>query len=414
VNAPIDQHRWNWARTHEFTAAESHHPSSIDELLSIIGEASGTGTTLHGVGTRHSFTSIADGDAMIDTSQLPEICELGADRSSVRIGGSMIYSRLCELLRKPGLALANLASLPHITIAGAVSTGTHGSGHRVGNLATAVRSVDIATAAGEVQRIDRSNADFAGIPISLGALGIITALELDLVPAFDVEQQVHDSLSWDPVTSTFDLLFSSAYSVSVFTDWRDRVQLWTKRRMDAPAVDHEALHDGSRARATRHPVPGESAEGCTDQESPGLWSERLPHFRAGSTPSVGAEVQSEFFVDRAHAVDAIARLRAVGDDLADALMIAEIRVIRRDNLWLSPQYEQDCVAFHFTWHHDVRAVATALAPLRPRPHWAKVFDRTQFDWSELYPRLPDARRLQRDWDPQGLFRNAWLAAIFPG
>ncbi|MDG1086358.1 MAG: D-arabinono-1,4-lactone oxidase [Acidimicrobiales bacterium] len=218
----------------------------------------------------------------------------------------------------------------------------------------------------------------------------------------------------------FDELFASAYSVSVFTDWVDHAQLWTKERTDEAPVDHAALHDGVAAVQQHHPIPGVSAEACTDQgDKPGRWDERLPHFRAGAVPSAGAEVQSEFFVARSHATDAIAALRTIGDQLAPHLMISEIRTVRADDLWLSPQYERDCVGFHFTWHHDVdaahhagRLVVDTLAPFHPLPHWGKVFDPSQFTFPALYPKLTEAHRVFTAADPSGTFRNRWMDATF--
>lgn len=418
MHADGESNNWNWARTHRFSATQIHRPTSIDELLTIVAAAGQAENTLRGIGTRHSFSSIADADQIIDTSELPEAWVIAPDHRSVTVSGAMTYSRLGELLVEPGLALANLASLPHISIAGAISTATHGSGDRIGNLATAVRSIDIAMANGELTTVGRSDPDFAGFAISLGALGIITAIELDVEPAYDIEQQVHDDLSWSPLITGFDAVFAAAYSVSVFTDWRSHVQLWTKRRTDQPAVDHDSLHDGVRASEPRHPVPGEDATACTDQISAGPWSQRLPHFKAGATPSVGAEVQSEFFVDRLNAVDAINALRSVGDELAPFLMASEIRTVGRDDLWLSPQFNRDCVAFHFTWHHDLasathaaRIVATALEPFAPLPHWGKIFDPSQFELSDLYPRLGDVQRLHAHYDPHGLFQTQWLRAV---
>lgn len=419
MDAGNQTRNWNWARTHQFEAERTHRPTTIEQLSTLISDVGQIeGATLHGIGTRHSFSSIADADQIIDTSALPETCSISADRSSVTVSAGMTYSRLCELLAEPGLALANLASLPHISVAGAISTATHGSGDRVGNLATAVRSMEIATADGEVSAISRADPDFAGFPISLGALGIITAVELDVEPEYEIEQHVHDDLSWDPVISGFDAIFGAAYSVSVFTDWRSHVQLWTKRRTDEPAIDHGALHDGQRATERRHPVPGEDASACTGQAVAASWSQRLPHFRAGAIPSVGAEVQSEFFVDREHAVAAIKALRSIGDELAPSLMASEIRTVHRDDLWLSPQYGRDCVAFHFTWHHDLdlatnaaRTVAAALAPFSALPHWGKIFDASQFDLAQLYPRLSDVRRLHTACDPHQRFRTPWVRAI---
>jgi len=411
---------WNWARTHRFTASRLERPTSIEQLQRAIEAAVAGEKTIRCVGSRHSFTDIADAAVLLDLFHMPERFEVAADQASVTVNGSMIYSRLAELLAPTGRAVANLASLPHISIAGATATGTHGSGDGNGNVATSVIAVQVAGPNGELRRIGRGDEDFAAAPISLGALGVIVAVELDLVPSFLVRQLVHNFLSWEVLQKQFDELFASTYSVSVFTDWIDHIQLWTKERTDEDPVDHAALHDGVAAIEQLHPIPGVSAEACTDQgEKPGRWDERLPHFRAGAVPSAGAEVQSEFFVARSHAVDAMAALRTIGEQLAPHLMISEIRTVRSDGLWLSPQYERDCVGFHFTWHHDMdaalhagRLVADTLTPFSPLPHWGKVFDPSQFTFPALYPKLTEAHRVFTAADPSGTFRNRWMDATF--
>ena len=406
---------WNWARTYRFGADRVIRPTSIDELAAVVREHSHAEATLRCVGSRHSFTGIADAQSLLDVSTLPERFEIAADRRSVLVTGSMTYARLAELLAPAELAVANTASLPHLTIAGATATGTHGSGDRNGNLATSIRSIEIVTSTGEVRIVRRGEPDFDVAAISLGALGAVVAIELDVEPAFEIEQQVHTGLGVSDVADSFDLIFGSAYSVSVFTDWLDRFDLWTKRRTDEPAPHHAELHDGQLARVAVHPVFGQDATGCTPQGSTGSWSTRLPHFRANAVPSVGAEVQSEFFVDRTHARQAILAMHSIGNQLAPAMMTSEIRTVRRDELWLSAQYQRDCCAFHFTWYHDVpaaleasRLVSRTLGRFSPVPHWGKVFDPAQFVLHELFPRLPEALEVIRDWDPTGTFTNQWV------
>jgi xylitol oxidase len=247
-------------------------------------------------------------------------------------------------------------------------------------------------------------------------LGVVLSLELHVLPTYEVEQVVHEAMPWTAFTEHLDEVFASAYSVSAFTDWRDRLDVWVKRRTCDPAADLSPL-GAVPADGPRHPLPGQPPENCTPQLGlAGPWHERLPHFRTGFTPSVGAELQSEYFVAREHAREAILRLRALGDALAPALRVCEIRTVDADAWWLSPFHHRASTAFHFTWTPDANAVQVAvelieraLAPLDARPHWGKVFATSP---EPLYPRWNDFRALAATADPDGKFGNAWLDHFF--
>lgn len=402
----------NWGGNVEYSATEVARPTSTSELAAAVTSAQ----RVRAMGSRHSFTNIADAATIIDTTAMPEFLELSADRDAVTINGSMTYGRLIELLAPLHFAVHNLASLPHISVAGAIATGTHGSGDRNGNLATAVRSLQLMTAEGEIVTLSRGDADFDGAVVSLGALGVVTSVTLDIEPAFEVEQRVYQGLPLAELGDSFDDVFAAGYSVSAFTDWQGKAdQVWVKHRVDE---SRQALGLTEFAEK-QHPVSGVDAEVCTEQfGAPGLWSDRLPHFKMEFTPSVGEEIQSEFFVDRRAAAAAIAAVDAVGSEIADALMVSELRTIAGDDLWMSPHVGRDSLAFHFTWHPDqalaeeaARTVANALGELAPRAHWGKVFDPTQFDFAQ-YERLDDFLSLVGRLDPNGRFENEWHRTMF--
>lgn len=407
----------NWARNIRFRAERFHQPRSVDELRRIVAGS----TSLRVLGTGHSFNAIADttGD-LVSVAGLPRVVEPDGRVGTVRVSAGLRFGELAAVLDRAGLALHNLGSLPHISVAGACATGTHGSGVGNGGLATAVRAVELVTADGSLVTIDRGAADFPGAVVALGALGVVTRLTLDVVPAFEVRQWVYEGLPTAVLRERFDEIMAAAYSVSLFTGWRtDRIdQVWLKARggPDAPGSWLGAvLADGPR-----HPVPGCPPEPCTRQQGvPGRWHERLPHFRLDFTPSSGDELQSEYFVARADAVAAFDALDAVRERIAPALQISEIRTVAADALWLSPAYRRDCVAFHFTWHPDaagaadaVAAVEEALSAFAARPHWGKVFTMAPELIRESYPRWEDFRRLLGEFDPAGTFRNEFVARHF--
>lgn len=411
--------RTNWAGNVIFSAKRTHQPTSIEQLRELVAASN----RIRALGTGHSFNRIADTtDDLVSLVGLPPVLRLDPRRRQVTVGAGMRYGDLVTQLHAAGWALPNLASLPHITVAGACTTATHGSGDRNGNLATAVRALRMVTGDGDLVALDRdADSDrFAGAVVALGALGIVTELTLDVVPAFDIRQYVYDDLPRAALAEHLDEIFASAYSVSLFTDWTGPQinQVWRKCRADDPAAAAPPARwfGATLASGPRHPVPGMPTENCTAQLGvPGPWHARLPHFRLEFTPSHGEELQSEYMVERRHALDALAALDEIAPDVSRVLQVSEIRTIARDELWLSPNYRRDSVAIHFTWIRDaeavlpvVAAVERQLAPYAPRPHWGKLFGIPPQTLARQYERLPDFQRLARHYDPTGKFRNELL------
>lgn len=424
--SPATKPELNWAGNYRYTAAAIHRPRTLEEVQEVVAGAS----RIRALGSRHSFNAIADSPgSLISLEELDPGIRIDASARTVTVSGGTRYGTLAEKLEANGFALPNLASLPHISVAGAVATATHGSGDANGNLATSVAALEIVAADGAVHHLGRgSSPDFDGAVVGLGALGVVTKVTLDIEPTFMVRQDVFESLPWETVLENFDAATSGAYSVSLFTDWSgDAVeQAWLKSRVpgaDAagaaagPAFAGATFFGGRRATAARHPLPGVSAENCTEQLGvPGPWSERLAHFRMAFTPSSGEELQSEFFVRREDAVAAIAELRALSDRITPLLLVSEIRTVAADQLWLSTAYGQDSVGFHFTWKQrqdDVEkllpVIEEALAPLNARPHWGKLFHAGADSVAGLYPRFADFKELAGRMDPDHKFRNEFLA-----
>ncbi|MFF9773340.1 FAD-binding protein [Streptomyces sp. NPDC013978] len=408
----------NWAGNITYTAGELHRPDSVDALRALV-----TGSErVRVLGSGHSFNEIAEpgpeGVLLSLTGLAPEI-EVDTAARTVRVGGGVRYAELARAVHAHGLALHNMASLPHISVAGSVATGTHGSGDGNGPLAAAVREVELVTADGTTLTISRGDDRFGGAVTSLGALGVVTALTLDLEPAFEVGQRVYGEL---PLTGLdFDAVSAAAYSVSLFTRWRHSGfdQAWVKRRVDRAEADFPWAAPATEA---MHPVPGMPAVNCTEQFGvPGPWHERLPHFRAEFTPSSGDELQSEYLLPRAFALEALHALDGVRHVVAPVLQVCEVRTVAADEQWLSPAHGRDTVALHFTWIAEpapvlpvVRRVEEVLAPYAARPHWGKVFTVAAADLGALYPRLGDFRALAEVLDPAGKFRNTFVREVLGG
>ncbi|MFC7245979.1 FAD-binding protein [Catellatospora aurea] len=407
----------NWAGNVTFSAARLHRPSTVDELRAAVAGA----RHVRALGTGHSFNRIADTPHdLVTAARLPRIADLDRARSTVRVSAGTRYGELAPYLHRHGYALHNLGSLPHISIAGAVATGTHGSGDRNGNLATAVRGIELVTADGDLIEVD--DADLPGSVVSLGALGVVTALTLDVLPTFDVRQHVYEHLPRTALEDHFDEVFGAAYSVSLFTRWRgpDVEQVWLKQHADAEPLGAD-LFGARPADGPRHPIVTMSPVHCTAQRGePGPWHERLPHFRLDFTPSAGDELQSEYFVPRSRALEALAALHTIADRIALVVQVSEIRSIAADDLWLSPAQGRDSIAFHFTWIADEAAVAPVVAavedrliPLGARPHWGKLFGLEPALVRAQYPHLPAFTALATRLDPAGKFRNPFLDRYLP-
>lgn len=415
----MNEPQQNWARNFSYSAARWHDPKAIEQVQELVSQC----RKVKVLGTRHSFNSIADtAEDIISLEHFDRVVELNRERRTVTIEAGVRYGQLCSYLHQEGCALHNLASLPHISVAGACATATHGSGVDNGNLATVVAAMEVVTANGEVIVLSREQDGdkFNGAVVGLGGLGVITKLTLDVLPTFDMRQDVYENLSLTQLEKSFDTILSSAYSVSLFTDWQSaRInQVWLKHRItDSASFELEPEWFGATlAPSDRHPIPGLSAVNCTKQMGvPGPWHERLPHFRMDYTPSSGEELQSEYLVPRQHAFAAINAIAQMRGQVAPLLQICEVRSIAADNLWMSPCYKQACVGIHFTWKKNWEAVRNLLplieeqlAPFNARPHWGKLFTMSPARLQSLYEKLPDFQNLLRSYDPQGKFRNAFL------
>jgi xylitol oxidase len=407
----------NWAGNHEYAGARIERPASLDELAEIVAGA----PRVRAIGSRHSFTDIVDSDVLVSLEAVPSVFELDTDARTVTVGGGARYGDVSRALHERGWALANLASLPHISVAGAVATGTHGSGDTNASLATAVAGLTLMDGSGAARTVRRGDPDHDGTVVGLGALGIVTTLTLDVEPTFDVRQDVWTDLSYAAVADHFDEITSSGYSVSLFTDFSEAgfAQAWVKsREAEAPTEFF-----GARP-ATRqlHPDIGAVAEGVTQQGGVvGPWLERLPHFRLEFTPSHGAELQGEYLVPRPRALDALDAFRSLRPRLEGLLRVSELRTVAADDLWLSSAYGTDVVGFHLTWVQDEEPVyavlpdlEAALLPLGARPHWGKCFAAAAADLEPLYPRLGDFRALRDRVDPDRTFGNSFLDRVIGG
>ncbi|TLU98249.1 D-arabinono-1,4-lactone oxidase [Dyadobacter luticola] len=425
-NSAVDKLK-NWAGNLEYSTQKLDAAKTLAEVQQIVKKY----PKLKVLGTKHCFNNIADSkDQFISLVSAEESIVLDEKNKTVTVNSGLKYGQLSPYLHKKGFALHNLASLPHISVAGACATATHGSGEKNGNLATAVAAFELVTAKGEVLKFDKKKdgEKFNAAVVHLGALGVVTKVTLNVEPTFMMGQYVYENLPLNELKDNFDKIEASGYSVSLFTNWstNDITEVWLKFKTNSEKPlkrlpDNEFF--GARlANKNLHPIPELSAENCTPQMGvPGPWYERMPHFKMGFTPSSGKELQTEYFVPRTNAVDAILAVSKLGSQITPHLLTSEIRTIAADNFWLSPCYKQDSVAIHFTWKQDWAAVSKLLpiiekelSAFNARPHWGKLFKVSPAILEKRYAKLPEFRSLAKELDPTGKFRNDFLNLnIFP-
>lgn len=406
----------NWAGNYVFEAARIHRPDSIDALRRLVAAA----PKIHAIGTRHSFNGAADSPGeLVDLGAISPAFVIDRERMTVTVGAGAAYTDLANWLHREGFALHNLASLPHISVGGAVATGTHGSGDRNGTLSSAVSALDLVTHDGSLVHVTRGHPHFDAMVVGLGAFGVVTRITLEIGPTFDVRQDAFMGLPWEALLAGFDAIASCAYSFSLLTKWSPPAveRIWLKTRVGAGApehlpIEHLGLEPGPVYVAS---TKGNVAALTPFEGVPGPWSERLAHFRPEALPGAAEQIQSEYMIPRAKLAQAVAAVRSIADRIDPLLIITEIRTMAADALWLSPAYGQDTIALHFTWLKEpervdaiTRELEALLIPLGARPHWGKLIHAQAASLAPLYPRFSEFRSCALHYDPVGKFRNAFL------
>ncbi len=408
----------NWAGNLEYSTSNVFYPRTVQELQQLVKKY----RNVKALGSRHCFNDIADSKHnLISFKEMNKVVTLDTGKHTITIEGGMNYGQLCPYLHDRGFALHNLASLPHISVAGACTTATHGSGVSNGSLATAVRAIELVTSNGDIIHLskEKDGENFNAAVVSLGALGFISAITLAIQPSYTMQQLVYENLSLDQVKDNFEKIVGAGYSVSLFTDWQTPFinEVWVKSISGKEGEKRNDFFGAKAATKNVHPIIELPAENCTEQLGvPGAWFERLPHFKMGFTPSSGKELQSEYFIPRKNAVDAIMAIQKMGKEIGPHLFISEIRTIAADDLWMSPFYKQDSVALHFTWKQDWPAVKKLLpkiegelSPYGVKPHWGKLFTIPAEVLAKRYSKMNEFKTFIAQYDPKAKFQNDFLA-----
>lgn len=420
---PAPEKLKNWAGNLEYSTDKVAYPETVEQVQALVKQSD----KLRSLGTQHCFNRIADSPhQLLSAKKLDKILALDTNKKTVTVEAGVRYGTLGTYLQERGFALHNLASLPHISVAGSIATATHGSGVKNGNLATVVSGLEFVTAAGDVVTLTREKdgEQFAGAVVHLGGLGFVTKVTLDVLPTFQVQQEVYENLPFAELEKNFEAIMTNGYSVSLFTDWQKNVisEVWVKTRFIEGELKKQriSLFGAKPAKRNLHPIRELAAENCTEQMGvPGPWHERLPHFKMGFTPSSGKELQAEYFVPFSNAVAALKAINKLGDKWINDLFISEVRTIAADDLWMSTAYKRPSVAIHFTWKQHTEAVMKLLplveeqlAPFGARPHWGKLFTIPAAQLKARYERFADFQQLLRQYDPKGKFRNEFIELNF--
>lgn len=406
----------NWGGNLAFEQAEVVKPKTISELAEMVRV-----NKVRPVGTLHSFSPIAKGEGLLmSTANLAIKPELDSDRSVVRFGAAMRFGELALFLEQNGFALRNMGSLPHISVAGAAATGTHGSGDKNQILSSSLTSFSYLNHEGELIKVEKQDPLFEAFRLGLGAYGIWVEAELSIVPSFQIRQDIFLEIPWSYFLEDPSRLTSAGYSVSLFGKWGTSTisQTWVKSEVEDPRAGVPIAAIAPEQNSKRELADG-VGDNLTEQGGkPGPWLHRLPHFRLDASPSAGNEIQTEYFFTRDKIAHAIEAVHSVAGKINPVLIISEIRSIAQDDAWLSPMRRGDSIALHFTWKNEpelvdiaVQELEKVLAPMEPIPHWGKVHHFTQSDLERAHPMLSKAREQFENADPSGKFSSDYLRSL---
>ena len=425
----------NWAGNVTATPARIVEPRSVEDVVEAVKEAADRGERVRVVGAGHSFTPLVATDGtLLRLTHLSGVLEVDRERRRVRVAAGTPLHVLNPLLDALGLALPNLGDIDRQGIAGAVATGTHGTGVRLQGIAAAVTGLTLVLADGSVVAVDDAHDPelFRAATVGLGAFGVVVEVELQCVPAFRlraletpgqlgevldgyetmVAQHDHVDVHWFPHTDRVLLKRNSR----VGDDDPGRPQPRWRERLDDDLLSNKLYEVLNRAAAARPSIVPRlnqvsarvlGAKEYTDTSWRVFCTARDVRFR-----------ESEYAVPRASLPAVLGELRTWIDGHDVALPIpVEVRSTGADDVWLSTAYEREnaYVAVHQYHRMDDGGVFAAFEAIvrehDGRPHWGKLHTLGAEDLSRLYPRFGDVQRVRDRVDPERLFANAHLAHV---
>jgi L-gulono-1,4-lactone dehydrogenase len=422
----------NWAGNQQCAPYAVERPRSEPEVVALVQAAAEAGRRVKVVGSGHSFTGIACTDGhMVDLSDYRRVVAHDRDARTVTVQAGITLADLCEELDLRGFALENMGDVGYQSLAGATATATHGTGVRFGNLSSRITGLSVVTAAGDVITCSgEDNADvFEVARVGLGALGVVSTITLQCVPAFNLHA-VEEPMRVDDVLTDFDGFMAGEDHVEFYwvphTGWALTKR---NRRTDEPVRPRGRVKEfaddilmpnvafGALCRVGRRfprsiprlakLVPSTGRIDYVDRSDKVFTSPRLVHF-----------YEMEYAVPRGAVPEALNRIRDLIDRLGVPISFpVEVRAVAADDIPLSTAYgrDTDYIAVHVyrgtPYDQYFQGVESIMDDYDGRPHWGKLHNQTAATLAPRYPRWEAFQAARARLDPDGLFTNPYLDRV---
>jgi FAD-linked oxidoreductase len=429
--------RWtNWGGTYSCSPTRVESPTSEEEIVAIVRASAERGERVKVVGSGHSFTDIGCTDGcLIKLDNFNKVLEVDRDAATITAQAGITILQLSDALSHFGLAMENMGDVGYQTISGAISTATHGTGERFGNISSQVVALSLVLANGDVMRcsVDQDREAFKAAQVGLGALGVISSVTLRCVPAYNIHS-VQEPRKLDELLDQFDELCANNDHFELFwfphTEWAQAI---TNTRTKEPPADgsrrsgfgayvNDILLENHAfgmiqraAQVRREWIPGLAAitaktmsrKEMTDRSDRVFANTRLVRF-----------AEMEYAVPRSQLIDAVRDIRAMIE--MRRLLVSfpvEVRAVAQDDIPLSPASGRATgyIAVHvyhkFEYEPYFREVEAIMNAHEGRPHWGKLNFQTASSLRQRYPQWDAFITVRDRLDPHRVFGNAYLERV---
>jgi L-gulonolactone oxidase len=422
----------NWAGNQAMSPAQVSHPSSAEEISRAVKEAAASGRRVKAIGSGHSFTSIGLTDGvLLQLDRYDRLVSVEADTGLVTAEGGMPLHRLNALLTEHGLGLTNMGDIDVQTVAGAISTGTHGTGRASGSIAHQVAALELVLADGSLVSCSRTEQPelFEMARVGLGALGVVSTVTFHTEPAFALRAEDRP-MPLDEVLEGFEELVAAnehfefywfPHTRIALTKSNNRVTELDPLSRTRAWIDDELLSNGVFSLTCRigsltpRLIPAinkVAARALTAR----AYSDVAPH--VFTSPRRVRFCEMEYAIPRADLPDVFRELSGLPERLGEHISFpVEVRVAPADDIPLSTASGRDSayIAVHVfrgtRYDRYFNAVESLMSNVAGRPHWGKLHNLSASVLRERYPRFEDFRAVRRSVDPEGLFRNTYLDKV---